>query len=289
MYHGWFGEYLKIVEPTTMSPDQFHLAAVMTVVGAAMGRRVHTVNASNPVYPNLYAVLVGKSNESKKDTAITRALGMLKPRPGEMRVDSLPFALHRDVASAQSLIKALARTPTMLIYLSELSELLQNARRQGTRTILTTLMRAWDTPDFLENTSIQNAAVALNPFVAMIAATQPAILAKELTDTDIDSGFANRLLLVPGTGKPLRPTPPELDHAALRQHWLELKGTIECYTSRGQGARPLPRPEGGRAVGGLPARGAGRPGQPRGDDDGAAPPGPGPQAGAALRRLRQIG
>lgn len=75
-FPGWFGAYRDLVEPTTEAPDAFHLGAALALVGAMIGRRVQTRYASDPLFPNLYTVLIGASGSSRKDTAIKRAIGI---------------------------------------------------------------------------------------------------------------------------------------------------------------------------------------------------------------------
>ena len=48
-------------------------------------------------------------------------------------------------------------------------------------------------------------------------------------DADIQSGFANRWLYVPGHGKPRRPSPPELDERRAAALYAELADTIRQY------------------------------------------------------------
>lgn len=229
VYHGWFGGYLEMVSETTEAPDQFHLAAALTIVGAYAGRNVHVRHASIRTYPNLYTVLVGLSSESKKDTAIARAWEMAVDPPWSRTRTASPYAERNSVASAESFIKGLSQTSNVIVRMSEFSEILANARRKGTTTILTMLMKAWDTPNQLSNDSITNPATAVNPYVSILAGTQPDVLAGDLIGTDITSGFANRVLFVPGSGKARMPRPPEVDERGLHEHWLIVKRNLQTY------------------------------------------------------------
>lgn len=230
VFHGWFGGYLELVSDTTEAPDQFHLASALTIIGAYAGRRAYTKLASGKVYPNNYTVLVGNSSESKKDTAISRAWNMaLDPEWARTRTN-LPYVERNGVASAEAFIKGLSTNSNVIIRMSEFSEVLANARRKGTTTILTMLMKAWDTPPQLSNDSLANPALALNPFVSMLAGTQPDVLAQDLTDTDISSGFANRILFVPGSGKGPNPWPDEVDERKLHAHWIKVRHNIMAYS-----------------------------------------------------------
>lgn len=229
VYHGWFGGYLELVSETTEAPDQFHLASAMTIIGAWAGRTVHTRLASGKVYPNNYTVLVGNSSESKKDTAIKRAWEMALDPPWARERAAPPYVERSGVASAESFIKGLSIQSNVIIRMSEFSELLANARRKGTATILTMLMKAWDNPPQLSNDSLTNAALALNPSVSILAGTQPDVLAGDLIDTDISSGFANRIMFIPGTGKGPNPWPAEVDERRLHEHWVRVRRNLQAY------------------------------------------------------------
>lgn len=234
VYHGWFGGYLELVKETTTAPDQFHLASMLTIVGAYLGRRVYTRFASGKIYPNLYTVLVGNSAESKKDTAIERAWGTpIPPESTRTRV-SLPYAERTGVESRPAFLKGLSDSSKPLsgnaiIRMSEFSELLGNAHRKGTTSILTMLIQAWDNPPQLSNESIGTPAFVANPSISLLAGTQPNVLAQDLIDTDISSGFANRIMFVPGSGKGLNPWPDDVDEEARWEHWQRLHHNISAY------------------------------------------------------------
>ena len=229
VFHGWFNGYLELVADTTEAPDQFHLASALTIIGAYAGRRAYTKLASGKVYPNNYTVLVGNSSESKKDTAISRAWNMALDPEWSRERTALPYVERNGVASAEAFVKGLSTASNVVIRMSEFSELLANARRKGTTTILTMLMKAWDTPPQLSNDSLTNPALALNPFVSLLAGTQPDVLASDMIGTDITSGFANRIMFVPGTGKGPNPWPDEVDERKLHAHWVKVRRNIMAY------------------------------------------------------------
>ncbi|MFT4038350.1 MAG: DUF3987 domain-containing protein [Thermomicrobiales bacterium] len=229
VFHGWFGAYLELVKDTTEAPDQFHLAAALTIAGAYAGRNVYTKLASGQIFPNLYTVLTGLSSESKKDTAIKRAWDMALDPTWVRERTNPPYVERSGVASAEAFIKGLSTNSNVIIRMSEFSEVMANARRKGTTTILTMLMKAFDNPPQLSNDSLANPAMALNPYVSILAGTQPDILAQDLTDADISSGFANRILFVPGTGKGPNPWPDDVDERKVHEHWLQLRSKLRTY------------------------------------------------------------
>ena len=199
-YFGRFATYVEIMGTTTEACDQFHLASLLTVAGAMIGRGTSVRWFGEEVYSNLYVVLIGRTGRSRKDTAIKRAL-LTTQHQTERELVQMPFRVQRDVSSAEGLIQVLKTHANTLIYLSELTNLMKNARRKGTTTILDRMIEAWDTPDVLQNLNKTSPIEAHRPYLSVIAATQPSRLSDNLSDEDISSGFANRWLFVPGRPK----------------------------------------------------------------------------------------
>lgn len=227
-YFGWFSSYRDLMAPTSEAADAFHLGAGLTLAAALIGRRVFSRYASDPLYANLYTVLIGRTGTSRKDTAIKRITRMPQLCPPSNVVDP-GFVVERDVSSAEGLIGTLQAQSNTLLYLTELSGLLKNAKRKGTTTILDRLIEAWDTPDRLQNLSKGNPLIADKPYLSIIAATQPARIATEVTPEDIASGFANRWLYIVGSGKPPMADPAELDDVVAGQLYMELWRAIRRY------------------------------------------------------------
>lgn len=238
VYFGWFEAYRALMAPTTEAPDQYHLAAALTLAGALIGRRVGVAWFSETLYPNLYTVLVGRTGTTRKDTAIKRALALpakaAEADVGRSLIAACPFVVARDVSSAEGLIGLLQAAPNTLLYLSELTTMQANARRKGTRTIIDRLIEAWDTPETLQNLTKTNPVVAERPYLSILAATQPGRLADNTEEEDITSGFANRWLYVTGVGKGTLSRAPEVEWSDGARLYRELLAAIRSYP---EGAR----------------------------------------------------
>ncbi|HEY7032581.1 MAG TPA: hypothetical protein VH482_14665, partial [Thermomicrobiales bacterium] len=227
-YFGWFGAYRDLMAPTSEAPDQFHLGASLVLAGAMIGRRVHTRYANDPLYANLFAVLIGRTGTSRKDTAIKRATILPQLCPPNRFVNPA-FDISRDVSSAEGLVAILKDKPNTLLYLTELSGLLKNARRKGTTTILDRLIEAWDTPETLQNLNKQTPQTAIKPYLSIVAATQPGRIASEMTAEDIASGFANRWLYIVGEGKAPMARPAVRDDFEAGELYLDINDAIRSY------------------------------------------------------------
>lgn len=206
--HGPLGEYVAMMRPTTEAPDAFLLGGFLTVIGAVMGRRI-LVSYPRNLYPNLYTVLVGITGRSRKDHAADLAIDVTNLQaagPHDLIVPS--FTTSYDVSSAEGLVKFLKDYPNTIIRISELTHLMDNARRKSTTTILDKLIELWGTPPWTENLNKLSPVRAEKPYLSILAATQPSRLEERMTDAEVHSGFANRWLYIFGRGKEADPEPP---------------------------------------------------------------------------------
>jgi hypothetical protein len=209
---GLIGEYIELMKPTTEASEGYHLGVGLTVVGAMIGRRIF-VNYGSPLYANLFTLLVGTSGKSRKDTAIKRGTRMLTSRVSEktkQRQSNVQIVM--DVTSAEGLISSLSEHTNILLYLTEFSRLMANAKRKGTTTIAPVLMEAFDTPTKISNLSKLNPVTADYPYLSILSATQPRILEGLMSEEDVHSGFINRWLIVPGESESPLPWPTTVDN-----------------------------------------------------------------------------
>lgn len=227
---GWIGDYARTMHPTTEAPIAFHVGVGLTMAGALIGRHVYAQYGTDPLYANLYTLLVGRSGRTRKDTAIKRATRVLfDSAPSGTKILSHGIGIATDVGSSTKLIDLLAKHPNTLLYLTEFTRLMGNARRQSTETIIPTLMEAFDTPTIMQNNSMANTIEALYPYLSIIAATQPDILADTMSGADMNSGFANRWLFVCGNRGEANPMPPVLDRAVVGKLLHELWASKHSY------------------------------------------------------------
>jgi len=235
--YGWFAEYLDHVEPTTESPNSFHMAAALTIVGACIGKRVGLFHASDRLYPNFYTLLIGPSGRSRKDTAIRRMLDMfyaIPPRGEPLIATQVPFRVVRDISSAEGLIATVKENANTVFYTSEFAKLMNNAGRESTRSIGPLMIEAFDCPPSLQNNTVasiedKKPREAKDPFVSVLSTVQPEILAEVIGSQQQYSGFLNRWLLVVGDGKAPRPNPPRIDTDRSWRLIRRLIDTIRSY------------------------------------------------------------
>lgn len=92
--------------------------------------------AGSKLYPNLYVLLVGRSGEDQKSTALRVGTRLMKAE--------VPILLGDNPGSAEGLIESLAAQPTQLITYSEFGKTLASAQQKYFEPIKTTLTDLWD-------------------------------------------------------------------------------------------------------------------------------------------------
>lgn len=237
-YQGWVGDYVSMMLPLSEAPESFHLGAGLALIGATAGRRVHATYVSKPLYSNIYMMLVGLAGESRKDTAIEFAINLPKHQAGRSWNDA-PYKMATDIGSAEGLIKVLSDQPNTWLYVTEYQRLSRQAKRASTGTIFSTLISAWNTPPALQNTTKGSPLTANLPYLSVIAAVQPKILAEEMSPEDLESGYASRWLFVPGEGREPIPYPPNIDARAAHDLYGQLLRTLGAYERRGNAETSL--------------------------------------------------
>ena len=222
---GWWQDYLRLVAPTTSSPDIYHLAAILTVAGTMVGRRIGGYLGENQ-WPILHTVLVGETGLTKKDTAMNRALAtMMHSERGSFHN---MFTVLSGVGSAEALADQLG-TSNVLLRLSEFSGFLHKARQPATANLRPMITELWNCGPEYSLITRGNPIRIQNPTMSLLAAIPPETLTREMTGEDIQSGFANRLLFVYGTGKQAIARPPQPNWEELGLLASEMRELIASY------------------------------------------------------------
>ena len=226
-FNGWVGDYVSMMLPLSEAPESFHLASGLGLIGATAGRKV-SARYVRRLYANHFFMLVGIAGYSRKDTAIEFATEFPDHMDGRS-FNTAPFRVLRDVGSPQGLLEHLKDHPNIWLYITEYERLAANAHRSSTSAIFPTLSSAWNTPPTLENVTKGSPIQAKMPYLSIIAAVQPEILAEAMLPSDISNGFASRWLFVPGEGGDPIPYPPPIDEAEANRHYARLLKIIDAY------------------------------------------------------------
>lgn len=235
-FFGWHKDWRDLAYPTTAASPAFHLAASTTFQAAMMGRRISIKYAGSTLYPNQFTIAIGKT-KSFKDTAYRRTMEMVQNAKdsalGDRVVQRDEFRVEQDFASREALIETLSVHPNVYLFSSEITTLLKNATREGTSTLLDTLIQAWDNPVELSTNSIRSrkneSGVAKYPYLSIYGGTQPKRIGDHMTETMISSGLGNRIAFFMGQPRAKLARTPEIDFEESVKMYHRLQQAIRWY------------------------------------------------------------
>ncbi|NLW18443.1 MAG: DUF3987 domain-containing protein [Candidatus Cloacimonetes bacterium] len=120
-----FLRYLDLVGEITDAQDGPKLTAMLPVVAANIGNRVHMYNAGTKHFCNIWAAIIGPSTVSRKTTVINQAMKMMKTFKDELAGIPAKERNERDIELSRvtqaRLYNLLAINPNRLILQMELS------------------------------------------------------------------------------------------------------------------------------------------------------------------------
>jgi hypothetical protein len=195
VWRGFFGRFRDWVIPTTDGAEETIFAGASVALGLALGRTV-AVSYGRPLYPNVFALVVGPSGSVRKTTVLSRAVAVLN------RAFTSDFLrITKSLGSAEGLLElfcddqgdALEAIPGQRVLLSEseFTNILTKMGRSGTANILDVLISLFDGDDVTPRTRHRPISVR-QPFLSMLASTTPENLQGRLDPRFIDSGFLPR-------------------------------------------------------------------------------------------------
>ncbi|MCE7875021.1 DUF3987 domain-containing protein [bacterium CPR1] len=190
----WAKHYRDAVSASTEAADEFHYLALLTVVGAVLGRTI-TVACGRPLHPNIYAMLVGPTGD-RKSTAAQLALGLL----GQVAPEVL---LLNGVGSQEGLMERMAEADAgqdphsrTLLFVDEMAALLKKGRRESSGSLIEFITEIFHGPDFKTHATRTRAIHLNKPTLSILAASTPVWLEAALEEEDILGGFTNRFVYV---------------------------------------------------------------------------------------------
>ena len=233
------GEYVEETE----SPRHFWLWSGLFILGSALQRRVWLPFGRDPVYPNLFVMVVAPPGWSRKGAPVGFAKDILEDVGLPVGIDS-PTKRHLTKRLAalseteQFFYNGFKRPQAPLALISkELSSFLA-VDPKGMIEAITDLYdnhKKWD-----YGTSGKGEDVLRNLCVSCLFATTPDWIARNLPEEAIGGGFTSRFVLVSGVDRykevSIPPPPPEELYKKLKID-LEMVAHLTGEFEWGEGAR----------------------------------------------------
>jgi len=180
---GFVKRYVEYASRQTTSPLGYHLGTALTVLAATCPTN-YGMPYAGQLRANMFTLLVGRSGEDQKSTALNIGKGLL---------DAASPALIGDYpASAEGLIDSVARQNTQMIPMPEFGKFLASAQRGYFEPIKTTLTDLWDSePTQRARANNQTVRIA-TPRLSVLTACSIPYLEKHTLSEDWTGGFLSR-------------------------------------------------------------------------------------------------
>lgn len=200
---GWLRRYVIHAVKQTTSPVAYHIGVGLSLLAVSSPTAYGMVYGGGTLRTNTFALLVGRSGEDQKSTAI--GIGQ----------DILDVAAHELIGeypgSAEGLVASLARKGTQIIPISEFGKFLASAQGGYFEAMKTLLADAWDSRSLSRvkaDKKDQEVVVrAPHPRLSIAAACSIPYLEKHTLAEDWTGGFMGRWLVLYGTRERTDPDP----------------------------------------------------------------------------------
>ena len=214
-YYGLAGEIVRLIEPHSEADPVALMAQSLAGFGNLIGRTAHFIAEADTHYCNLYISLVGATAKGRKGTSwgqVGGLLGTVDPTWRKERVmgglssgEGLIWAVRDPICKTESIKEKgrIVRTQEvladagiddkrLLAMESEFGSVLKVIGRER-NTLSAIIRQAWDTGD-LRTLTKNSPAQATNAHISIIGHITRDELRREICDTDLANGLANRFL-----------------------------------------------------------------------------------------------
>ena len=195
---GFVRSYVVHALKQTTSPLCYHLGVGLSLLAATCPLN-YGMYYAGPLRANMFTLLVGRSGEDQKSSA----LGI-----GKEILDAAASVLVGDFpGSPEGLIDSLSRVPSQLIPISEFGRFLSSAQRGYYEPIKTLLADVWDSQP-IQRVRANNRVVRVeNPRLSIAAACSIPYLEKHTLSEDWSGGFMGRWAVMYGRRERTDPDP----------------------------------------------------------------------------------
>jgi hypothetical protein len=254
-YHGPLGEMVRLIEPHTEADPVAVLIQALAYFGNLIGRGPHLLAEARRHHTNIFVCIVGATAKGRKGSSqgqVERPFRevdevWLKDRvttglsSGEGLIWSVRDPIERSepikekgrVIEYQTVIADPGIADKRVLFAEEeFSGVLAVMVRQG-NSLSPTIRKAWDSGNL--NTVVKNnPAKATDAHVSITGHTTKDELLRNLADTEMANGFANRILWVCARRSKLLPFGGSLRDEDLRPVIRQIKGAVDFARQIGE-------------------------------------------------------
>lgn len=177
----------------TDAPSEFHLAVGLSVISGALGNRVWFQAWGQPVYCNLWQVILAPSGFFRKSTSMHIGLNLLR---GEFKENILPNDFTKE-----KLLENLSNRPQGVIPVWEFGSMLKSMGMDYNGGLKELLTEIYDAPYYERQTKQGGICRIEKPAISILAASTIDWVVDRITAGDLNSGFLCRFLYWPAKQK----------------------------------------------------------------------------------------
>jgi hypothetical protein len=214
-FHGLAGEVVDAIAPTTEADPVAILTHFLLEAGNAIGRKPYYLHEATRHYPNLFALLLGRTSKARKGTSADRVkevMVLAAPERANSRVkgglssgEGVIAQIHDEIRTQEKVrrkdktieyidvVKTKAVEDKRLMLLeTEFAGALGSIRRDG--NILSRVLRDAYDGRLLETLIKNNPIKATDPHISVIAHCTIAEYQRLIDETSLSNGFCNRFV-----------------------------------------------------------------------------------------------
>lgn len=196
----WIDEFMKLGADSE-SPMLYYKWVGISTIASALRHRVYIDRESYKDYPNMYVILVAPPGGTRKSTVcdfaydnIIQSVPSIKCFSGRITTEALMKRLTTvDVSNNNTTI--LSSDPSLLLYASELSSLFKKLPK-GSYPIIDFLTSIYGSGNFSYDTKNGGEVRLMDTSINLLAATTPSGVNELIGVSNIEGGFASRVILV---------------------------------------------------------------------------------------------
>lgn len=190
---GFISDYLKYAEPLTDAPVLFHFVCSLVILSAILNKKVFLPYCGQPLYPNIYAVILAPSSLFRKSTSINIAKNIVQDVEEDL-------VLANDI-TYEKMVQNLSGRSWGLICWNEMGgvlEVMSKDYNSGLRALITEL---FDCPGLWKRELKSGTYRIEEPCVSILGASTMDWLIDALKGKDIRGGFLPRFIIIPAVEK----------------------------------------------------------------------------------------
>ena len=208
-FHGLAGEIVRAIEPHTESDTAALLAQILVSFGIMVGRGPHHQVEGDEHHANLFCLIVGQTAKGRKGTSWGRVKQIFSQLPNWPRVvdglssgegvkynvrDAATTSLKKPNGKTADSVDDGVQDKRLLIVEAEFASVLKQDAR-ATNTLSATIRSAWETGN-LQTLTKNDPIIATGAHIGIIGHITDSELRRELSETHVANGYANRFLFV---------------------------------------------------------------------------------------------